>query len=127
MKTFKLFFVLITTLLFIHCENTPHPISSININSYELQANGDTINRTRNNLRQGHWIVFDNETTTNISYTKCPPDSIDKEKPKSMTIRIPIEEGYYKDNKRQGLWTFHNTDGSLKNGIEYKDDLPVKK
>lgn len=59
--------------------------------------------------RQGHWII-----TNEIRHL---PGYAEKSK---------VEEGLYKDGKKEGEWTEYNADGSIRSKVVYKDDQPVK-
>ena len=48
-----------------------------------------------------------------------------KENTVNTIIRAKIEEGYYRCNKRTGFWKFYNNDGTLKDSVEYKNDVAV--
>jgi len=76
--------------------------------SFELNVHGhnDTINMIyADGSKEGHWIssVWSNGS------------------------RVKMEEGYYKDNKKEGYWKFFNKDGSLKDSVEYKNDVAISK
>lgn len=61
---------------------------------------GDTINYTdKNNLKQGTWIFFNENYTNKIA-----------------------QIGYYKDNKKDGLWTGYYKNGTTKTAINFKDN-----
>ncbi len=64
-------------------------------------AVADTINKLdASNLKQGYWILKDKFKKT------------------------ALEEGYYIDNKRRGLWTFYFTSGKVKCAITYVNNKP---
>ncbi len=70
-----------------------------NAQKYELYQ-GDTINYTdQNNLKQGLWIYFNDEYQGRIA-----------------------KKGFYKDNKKNGLWEIYYKNGNLKSQITYKDN-----
>ena len=73
---------------------------------FELSELHDTINKTCGNSKEGHWIVKD--------WT-------------SKNGRFREQEGYYKNNKKEGYWKFYKKDGTLKDSIEYKNNIPVTK
>ncbi|HXD91990.1 MAG TPA: hypothetical protein VNX01_02190 [Bacteroidia bacterium] len=77
--------------------------------SYGLFAQGkDTINIIdKNGLKQGRWIVFGN-SKPNACYM---PNQ-------------KVEEGYYYNNKKGGIWYEYFCDNEIKNIIEYKDGRP---
>lgn len=97
--------------------------------SCPIVYNGDTINRYYKDLKQGHFVLFDKdmerastktENATQVVYTEV-------NKQNSLTsLGRPLEEGDYKDDKKQGAWTYYNTDGSIKTTIEYKNGVAVK-
>ena len=73
---------------------------------YAQQA--DTLNKRDNNgLKQGHWVLL-GESKPNTCYK---PDQ-------------KVEEGDYKDNKKNGLWTEYFCNGKTKNNIEFKAGKP---
>lgn len=79
------------------------------LNSFELGDTGDTINIIDcKGLQQGHWII------SKVIMTD-----------KTHAKMIKIEEGFFRDNKKEGFWKFFNTDGSIKDSLEYKDDVPM--
>jgi antitoxin component YwqK of YwqJK toxin-antitoxin module len=96
--------------------------------SFELYKD-DTINLNIDGIKQGHWIIFENSIQNNTAYTKsAPTHSEEDQQPKSLTgLGSPLEEGYYKDGKKQGFWKYYNVDGNLKDSVEYKDDQVVLK
>ncbi|MEX1003044.1 MAG: hypothetical protein WDZ35_13080 [Crocinitomicaceae bacterium] len=54
----------------------------------------DTLNQTIDGMKQGYWIV----------YGKDQPD-------KGYPPEGKIEEGYYKDNRKDGVWIKYHSDG----------------
>ena len=65
---------------------------------------------------------------TQYQFNKSPPDAVYTEVNKQNSLTSPgrpLEEGDYKDNKKQGVWVYYNVDGTIKNKVEYKDDVPV--
>jgi antitoxin component YwqK of YwqJK toxin-antitoxin module len=36
-----------------------------------------------------------------------------------------MEEGRYRQNKRQGYWKLYNRYGTVRDSVEYKNDVPV--
>lgn len=87
------------------------------LSSYEINYAGanDTINRTygNKNIKEGHWIFFG---LSNRS---------DKTSTAPQLANVKLAEGYYKKDKKEGVWKFYKDDGSLKNSIEYKNDVQV--
>jgi hypothetical protein len=82
--------------------------------SYET-VNGETINKTYGgDIKDGHWIHFEFVIPTA------------KENKDKKVVRAKMEEGYYKENKKEGFWKFYNKDGTLKESVEYKNDVPVR-
>jgi hypothetical protein len=92
--------------------------------TYELLGK-DTINRTDERGRQGLWVVYDQNHFVNSNYSQAPSDSIAKGKRVPMASLLILEQGNYKDNAKQGLWLYYNTDGFFRDSIYYKDGLPV--
>jgi antitoxin component YwqK of YwqJK toxin-antitoxin module len=133
MNTIKLFIFGTFTFCFIQaCDDKPKTITE-NLGPVETNGNliykGDTINRQYNGVRQGHFVVFENGVQRDAAKTESSPSAVNTEVNKQnamSSLGIPIEEGDYKDGKKQGTWTYYNPDGSIKNTVEYKDDVPVK-
>lgn len=134
MKTLKLFtFGTIAIFLLQACNDSPKTVreylAPVETNG-NLIYNGDTINRQYNGIRQGHFVLFENVVQRDSALSKNSLGAVNTEVNKQNTMLSfgrPLEEGYYKDGKRQGTWTYYNPDGSIKNTVEYKDDLPDKK
>ncbi|MBA2612413.1 MAG: hypothetical protein H0U95_10605 [Bacteroidetes bacterium] len=82
--------------------------------SYDINPldNTEKINQVRgkDNIKDGHWITF------GFAVTKTNDNK---------TNRIKIEEGYYRKNKKIGFWKFYKEDGTLKDSVEYKNDVPL--
>jgi antitoxin component YwqK of YwqJK toxin-antitoxin module len=71
-------------------------------------VNGDTTNYTdENNLKQGFWKVFGRMKRM----PAYKPDQV-------------VEQGKYKDSRKQGLWTKFFPTGKTKSEIEYKNSRP---
>lgn len=129
MKTLKSILALTITLLFIQSCGQKNSIDKKDIvyqggqsglSSYEINGR-DTINVTDNSgFKQGHWVVFGFV----IPGGKRPNET--KEEMANRAQHVMLEEGMYKDNKKQGTWKYYNQDGTLKNTIEYKDDVPAQ-
>lgn len=89
----------------------------------------DTINATDGDGRkQGHWIVFADA----LPGSTCPNltvNSFDSLSPGSMTTmtrRPKLEEGFYRNNKREGDWTYYAKDGSVEKTIAFNNDIAQK-
>jgi len=75
--------------------------------SFEIYK-GDTINIVDNNgLKQGKWIVFGK----NVNNPEYAPEQI-------------VEEGYYKDGKKEGLWIKYYPSGVKRSEITYVGGRP---
>lgn len=112
MKVKLVIFIFLTTIYMLACKNEPDKTNRIvGTSSYEL-SNGDTINLIYNGLKQGHWVVMKTIAVNHVSVTK--------------TERVVVEEGFYKDNKKEGVWKYFNNDGSLKDSVLYNNGEPVK-
>ena len=134
MKTFKLFIFGAVIGCFIQaCDDKPKAIAENFGHADEtcpIVYNGDTINRTYNGVKQGHFVLFDNNIHRDSALTENSMGAVSTEVNKQNTLLSlgkPLEEGDYKDGKKQGTWTYYNIDGSIKNTVEYKDDIPVTK
>lgn len=97
--------------------NKTNIIDTINIGclgTYDLNPlnTHERINQVydKQKIKHGHWISF------GVTVTKIADDKV---------IRTKLEEGYYRFNKKVGFWKFYNEDGSLKDSIEYKNDVAV--
>jgi antitoxin component YwqK of YwqJK toxin-antitoxin module len=44
---------------------------------------------------------------------------------KVKTNKVKIEEGYYRKNKKFGVWKFYNEDGTIRDSVEYKNFIPL--
>jgi len=112
MKTLKPFALGAITICMIQACKEPKTNSmedKYSAGSYELNVDGrnDTINMIyADGSKEGHWII---KVWT------------------AETGRIKTAEGYYKDNKKEGYWKFFNKDGSLKDSVEYKNDVAISK
>lgn len=81
--------------------------------SYET-VNGERINKIYGgDIKDGHWIHYEFVIPTA------------KENTNKKVVRAKIEEGYYKENKKEGFWKFYNKGGTLKDSVEYKNDVPI--
>ncbi len=75
--------------------------------TYEVYQ-GDTINYIDgNNLKQGFWKIFGRMK----KLPKYEPDQV-------------VEQGNYKNSRKQGLWTFFFPSGKTKSEIEYVNSRP---
>jgi hypothetical protein len=127
MKTIKLFTFGTLAVFFIQAcadkteavtiKQDTNSIDTINIGclaSYDINPldNKEKINQVygKDKVKDGHWITF------GFAVTK----TTDKK-----TNRIKIEEGYYRKNKKEGYWKFFKDDGTIKDSVEYKNDLPL--
>lgn len=131
--TFKPFILVAVTCCFIQsCSDKPK-ISTEDLGPADnygcpIVYNGDTINRSYKGVKQGHFVLFDTDVQRNTAHTKSPPEAVYTEvnKQNSMTSPgKPLEEGDYKDDKKQGIWTYYNPDGSIKTTVKFKDNVPV--
>ena len=117
MKT-KLFFILAIILFLIQsCGESKEPAAGecrLHGGSYELVGH-DTINLINlidcDSIKQGHWIVHKYA----VLNKQIGPE------------RIIDEEGFYKDNKKQGFWKKYSNAGKVLDSVEYKDGVAVGK
>lgn len=138
LKTIKFFSIFAVLICFIYAcnnktetqivEHATTAIDTLNIGcpvSYELNILGnlDTINKVygKENIKHGHWITF------GMIIPKEKRALNSKENSDKNIIRAKLEEGFYRNNKKEGFWKFYNNDGSFKDSIEYKNDVVVTK
>lgn len=119
MKILKLINVLTVSLfILLSCEHQQSN-GHIGMGSYELKGL-DTFNVTDNHgLKQGYWI----ERGFVVPGGKRPNETM--EEMKKRVDQVKLEEGLYKDNKKQGVWKYFHDDGTLKKTTEYKDGVPL--
>ena len=124
MKTIKLFVFVTIALCFTEaCDEKPKTTANIiskDINCpvpKEFLENGDTINKTlENGIKVGHWISFD----------WIIPKGKEPNAAAVRVVRAKLEEGFYKNNKKEGFWKFYDKDnGTFKDSVEYKNDIAV--
>lgn len=88
--------------------------ASFELNNSEGQL--DTVNLIDcDKNKQGRWVV-----TKNIipKFSILPTDN--NKTLHSKIIRRVVEEGYYRDNKKEGYWKYYNEeDGSVKDSVLY--------
>ena len=84
--------------------------------SYEINPsdNKERINQVfgKDHIKDGHWITFGLSVTKNS---------------KVRASKVKIEEGYYRKNKKVGVWKFYNKDGIIRDSVEYKNYIPMAK
>lgn len=132
MKTISYLFLFIAVTLLPACDNQPSTLTN-NLGPADsfgcpIVYHGDTINKYYHGVKQGHFVLFDTDVQRNTNYTKSPPDAVITEVNKQNSLTSPgkpLEEGDYKDDKKQGVWVYYNADGTIKTKIEYKDDVPL--
>lgn len=95
--------------------------------SYELSgpAGKDTVNLIYDGKKEGRWVVKEH---VKVEVSLCK-DSTHKETDKhayTKTVYCVTEEGFYKNNLKEGLWVHYDTDGSIKDSIVYKNGEVVK-
>jgi antitoxin component YwqK of YwqJK toxin-antitoxin module len=123
-----LLLTLFITLVMIACEDKPayreKPMGEC---SYELTgpAGKDTVNLTYDGKKEGHWVIKDH---VKVKVSLCK-DSTHKDADKHVytkTVYCVTEEGFFKNNLKEGLWVYYNTDGSAKDSVVYKNGEVVK-
>jgi len=68
---------------------------------------GDTLNRTdKNLLKQGFWYEYHTQRILTTDSFKKNPKAVGYHNDKGL-VYTPIAEGFYKDNKRVGNWTYY--------------------
>ncbi len=79
-----------------------------NIKSYNLHF-GDTVSVTdHNELKQGRWVYLGQDKIESW-FKDYKPNQI-------------VEEGYYKDNKKTGIWIRYHTNGKIQSELKYVND-----
>jgi antitoxin component YwqK of YwqJK toxin-antitoxin module len=104
------------------CENKSSTALKELLPHYEVMDNKDTVNYLDvNGLKQGHWILFEvGLSNVNVSIT-LSPDSVEKRAVVNcQSGKCKIEEGFYKNDKKIGLWKSFNSDGTVKDSVDYK-------
>lgn len=125
MNKFIKYLSLSILLVLISCQNENELQKPLGECSYELRQvdqKMDTFNLIYDGLKQGPWIVYKDI---------IPKSSIlltDNTKTlQGKIVRRTLEEGYYKDNKKEGYWKFYyEEDGSLKDSVLFKNGEIVK-
>lgn len=117
MKKIMLLLILISILGFVlSCNNEQTKNKSTNktsIISYEISPNNkDTVNVTDGSgFKQGHWII--------TKYAVLNKNN--------GAERIKVEEGVYKNNKREGFWKKFSESGQLIDSVNYENDKVIAK
>lgn len=79
-----------------------------NIKSYNLHF-GDTVSVIDDNdLKQGRWVYLGQDKIESW-FKDYKPNQI-------------VEEGYYKDNKKTGIWIRYHTNGKIQSELKYIND-----
>ncbi len=107
-----MFFKKSTTLVFIICFASAAIFAQVKpvLQKFEMYQN-DTINGiSTDGLKQGKWIYFGKDKKEE-TYSKFKKNQI-------------IEEGFYLDNKKKGLWKYYYENGNTKSEITYLNDRP---
>ena len=79
-----------------------------NIKSYNLHF-GDTVSVIDDNdLKQGRWVYL-GQDKIETWFKDYKPNQI-------------VEEGYYKDNKKTGIWIRYHTNGKIQSELKYIND-----
>lgn len=132
MKTFKLLIIGVIVLFFVQaCNNKPKTVAE-NVEppspySCAIFYKGDSINKTINGIKQGHFILFDKDIQCITSLTSSGSIKSDNEIKESITSPgKPIEEGDFRDDKKEGEWSYYNSDGTLNSTKDYKDGVEIK-
>jgi hypothetical protein len=88
--------------------------------SYEILENGDTVNRIygKEKVKDGRWITFVMIDQQEKQTDKATAGA-------AVMVRTKMEEGRYRQNKRQGYWKLYNRYGTVRDSVEYKNDVPV--
>ena len=94
------------------------------LSSYDIDLEGrhDTINKIygKDKIKHGRWVNYAFNRKTHSSGKDSTSTNL------ADLPRIKTEEGLYRFNQRQGFWKFYEADGSLKDSVEYRNDVPLK-
>ncbi len=94
--------------------------------SFELNNSSpnDTINLIdADGNKQGHWVNKKFAVVSHTIISNYAPDSIIDKKVTKETEQFNVEEGYYKDNKKEGVWKIFYSNGKVKDSMVYNSGL----
>ena len=98
---------------------------SFELDGYSLY---DTINLIdADGNKQGHWV---NKKFADVSHSinsNYATDTVIESKVKNEIEQFKAEEGFYKDNKKKGVWKIFYPSGKIKDSVTYKNGVEVKK
>ena len=88
---------------------------------------GDTVNRKDcMRRRQGPWIVYKYAIASQTVFSKYEGDTSVYKTLRTDRDMIILEEGNYKDGKKEGEWTTFTPGRKVKEILQYKNDSLVK-
>ena len=85
----------------------------------------DTVNLIVKGVKQGKWIISKIAVVHHTIYSQSGSDTAIVKSITTSSERVNTEEGFYKDNKKEGLWKYFSPNGKLKNSIEFKGDIAI--
>jgi hypothetical protein len=91
------------------------------LGSYELTGENmrDTINRVYGfGVKDGHWIDF----AYFVKGTK--PGPAPSGKAVNGMIRVKLQEGWYNNNRKTGVWRTYDQDGTVIDSVYFKSEFP---
>src|ERR1043165_938531 len=89
--------------------------------SYELAGENlrDTVNRVYGfGVRHGHWITYG-------YYVKgAKPGPAPNGKNENGMIKVKLQEGWYNNNRKVGIWRTYDQDGTVIDSTSFKSEFP---
>ncbi len=87
---------------------------------YIIDGKPDTINKAYGSakVKQGHWIIYELIGDKEWSGERVNAKT-------NKLERIKTEDGYYRNNKKEGYWKRYNKDGTIKDSLQYENDIVV--
>lgn len=101
----------------------------------EQQGNkGSADSTTAVSLKKKKFVnALVSDSDTSLNYTDAKGMKQGKWIVKNNVMRLPgfapdakVEEGFYKDGRKEGEWIEYNADGSIRSKVIFKDDTATK-